>query len=82
MVFAADKISKARELRLDPAPAAGSHHLPEAPPSRQQRLTHFHHCLELLEDTLSGSPLIEQLRMELESLPGAAGRQPALAGAA
>jgi hypothetical protein len=55
MVFAADKISKVRELRLDPAPAAGSHHLPEAPPSRQQRLTHFHHCLESSSKTLSAA---------------------------
>jgi (p)ppGpp synthase/HD superfamily hydrolase len=53
MVFAADKISKVRELR-----ATGSH--PTA------RLTHYRRCVELLERLLSDSPLVMQLRAEFD----------------
>lgn len=56
MVFAADKVSKVRELSLPGAPAR--------PP--QRRLTHYRRCLELLERLLSDSPLVAQLRSELE----------------
>ena len=64
MVFAADKISKARELRLEPAqtrprPAGVSR-------SRNRRLAHYRHCLRLLEAHLTNSPLVTQLRTELE----------------
>ncbi len=55
MVFAADKVSKVRELGLPGAPAR--------PP--QRRMTHYRRCLELLERTLN-SPLVAQLRSELE----------------
>src|SRR5581483_7232590 len=58
MVFAADKVSKVRELSLPGAPAS--------PP--QRRLTHYRRCLELLERQLSDSPLVEQLRSELGKL--------------
>ncbi|MBV9605508.1 MAG: bifunctional (p)ppGpp synthetase/guanosine-3',5'-bis(diphosphate) 3'-pyrophosphohydrolase [Solirubrobacterales bacterium] len=56
MVFAADKISKVRELSLRRSPSR--------PP--QRRLTHYRRCLELLERLLSDSPLVAQLRTELE----------------
>jgi len=55
MVFAADKVSKVRELSLDRAHRGPS----------QRRLTHYRRCLELLESLLSDSPLVAQLRTEL-----------------
>ena len=59
MVFAADKISKVRELSLDhghglensPAVTAGSH---------------YRQCLRLTEDLLTDSALVGQLRTEPE----------------
>lgn len=66
MVFAADKVSKVRELSRTSSPAK----LP------QRRLTHYRRCLELLERRLrSDSPLVMQLRAELEKVrarPGVA----------
>jgi len=56
MVFAADKISKIRELR-----SSRSH--PKLP---QRRLTHYRRCLELLERLLADSPLVVQLRTEFD----------------
>jgi (p)ppGpp synthase/HD superfamily hydrolase len=58
MVFAADKVSKVRELTLD-----RRHRGPS-----QRRMTHYRRCLELLEGRLSGSPLVAQLRAELDKL--------------
>jgi (p)ppGpp synthase/HD superfamily hydrolase len=55
MVFAADKISKVRELRSTPRLS-------------QRRLTHYRRCLELLERLLSDSPLVAQLRAELANV--------------
>ncbi len=55
LVFAADKVSKVRELSLPGAPAQ--------PP--QRRMRHYRRCLELLERQLN-SPLVAQLRSELE----------------
>jgi (p)ppGpp synthase/HD superfamily hydrolase len=57
MVFAADKVSKVRELTI-----GGS---PRRP---QRRLTHYRRCLELLERLLGDSPLVSQLRNELDNL--------------
>ena len=51
MVFAADKVSKVRELSGKPTP-----HRPS-----QRRMTHYRRCLELLERRLSDSPLVVQL---------------------
>ena len=58
MVFAADKISKVRELRSSRSPAK----LP------QRRLTHYRRCLELLEQLLADSPLVVQLRTEFDDV--------------
>jgi len=55
MVFAADKISKVRELR-------SSARFP------QRRLIHYRRCLDLLERLLSDSPLVAQLRVELDRI--------------
>ena len=70
MVFAADKVSKARELRVTFArtvPAPGGRRSAKA----LRKLAHYRHCAELLEDRLAGSPLLESLRRELEQLAGA-----------
>ncbi len=55
MVFAADKVSKVRELTRDQR-------------RPQRRLTHYRRCLELLERLLIDSPLVVQLRTELDKL--------------
>jgi (p)ppGpp synthase/HD superfamily hydrolase len=71
MVFAADKISKARELRLDREQTRQSR--PQPAPVRAERdrkLAHYHHCLDLLEQLLTDSPLVTQLQTELERVPG------------
>jgi (p)ppGpp synthase/HD superfamily hydrolase len=68
-VFAADKISKVRELGLAPArtrrprqqPASGLR-------SRERRLAHYRSCLLVLEELLTDSPLVKQLRAELEAI--------------
>lgn len=72
MVFAADKISKVRELRFASSPAK----LP------RRRLTHYRRCLELLERRLSDSPLVMQLRAELEKVLARPGVVPVALGAA
>jgi (p)ppGpp synthase/HD superfamily hydrolase len=61
LVFAADKVSKVAELSV------------EHPPARR-RLTHYRHCLRLLEAGLGDSPLVEQLRTELEPFDAAPAR--------
>jgi len=67
MVFAADKVSKAREMRLTFATAT-------RPPSfrrgskPQRKLAHYRHCAELLEERLGGAPLVESLQRELAEL--------------
>jgi (p)ppGpp synthase/HD superfamily hydrolase len=69
MVFAADKISKVRELTLAPAK------LP------QRRVTHYRRCLELLERLLGDSPLVAQLRADLDRVMAAPVLRPAFARA-
>jgi (p)ppGpp synthase/HD superfamily hydrolase len=56
LVFAADKISKVRELQLVRPPA-------KVP---QRRLTHYRRCLELLEARMGDSPLVALLRSEFD----------------
>jgi hypothetical protein len=67
-VFAADKVSKVRELRAAIA-GAGKRRAPLekswVPP---RRLTHFRRCLGVLEGRMSESPLVGQLRTELVGL--------------
>jgi (p)ppGpp synthase/HD superfamily hydrolase len=70
LILAADKVSKARELRLEPLfPALAD----------ERKLTHYRHCLDLLEDKIAGSPLVRDLRAELDNIAAAA--RPALAAA-
>jgi (p)ppGpp synthase/HD superfamily hydrolase len=79
MVFAADKVSKARELqrlaRKSPLDA-------RVPLARERRMIHYRHCLELLEQRLSDSPLVDLLRTELVRVERLDARRPAFRAAA
>jgi (p)ppGpp synthase/HD superfamily hydrolase len=66
-VFAADKISKVRELRLD-SPVLVEQARPAGTP-RQLRLDNYRACLELLERELPTSQLVGWLAIELDTLP-------------
>ena len=80
MLFAADKLSKVRELRLDPMPAGKSRSGgARIIRPRSRRLTHYRHCLALLEDQLPDYPLVGQLRTELDARSNGAVRAPVLA---
>jgi (p)ppGpp synthase/HD superfamily hydrolase len=70
-LFAADKLSKLRELRRE---AAGD---TDARPTsgrglelRARRLRHYQRSLALLEERLAESPLVRDLRHELRALQG------------
>ncbi|HEY1275988.1 MAG TPA: HD domain-containing protein [Thermoleophilaceae bacterium] len=60
-IYAADKVSKARELRMrasrGPIDEAG-----------REKLDHYDRSLELLEQRLGDQPLVDQLREELEAI--------------
>lgn len=73
-LFAADKLAKVRELRVEassPATPNGHHH----------QLAHYLGCLSLLEETLPESPLVRALRREIEIVGRAGAQQPLLASA-
>jgi (p)ppGpp synthase/HD superfamily hydrolase len=77
MVFAADKVSKIRELPVG-RPECGAQTVSR---TRKRRLTHYRHCLEMLECHLADSPLVTQLRAELEARAVVSVRRPACADA-
>jgi (p)ppGpp synthase/HD superfamily hydrolase len=82
MLFAADKLAKVRELRLEPTPARKSLSGATAiTRTRARRLKHYSHCLALLQDQLPDSPLVKQLRTELDAHSDGAISVPALATA-
>jgi (p)ppGpp synthase/HD superfamily hydrolase len=60
-IFAADKVSKVRELRAL---------LASSPPTAEieGKLRHYWASLKMLESVMPGSPLVELLRFELEAL--------------
>jgi (p)ppGpp synthase/HD superfamily hydrolase len=60
-VFAADKLSKTRELRLK----SGRGDLGDGD---HAKIEHYHESLDMLEEALPGHPLVEQLRRELLAL--------------
>jgi (p)ppGpp synthase/HD superfamily hydrolase len=60
-VFAADKVSKARELRMK----ADRGQLDDEDGAK---LEHYRESLEMLEEALPGSELVDRLRAELEAL--------------
>lgn len=78
MVLAADKISKVRELSLEQARRRRRAQC--APASRDRRVAHYRHCLRLLEAHLSDSPLVAQLRAELEAITTRAASRPRVSG--
>jgi (p)ppGpp synthase/HD superfamily hydrolase len=71
MVFAADKVSKVRELNQELRASGGPRSIATAATSRHRRLDHYRQCLALLERLLPESPLVAQLRRELEDLSAA-----------
>ena len=64
-VFAADKISKIRELRTAVAAAARRREPINSSLVRPRRLIHFRRCLGMLEEGLGSSSLVAELRHEL-----------------
>lgn len=66
-LFAADKLSKLRELRLETSAEPGGRATRGRVP-RARRLRHYQRSLALLEERLAQSPLVGQLRLELQSL--------------
>jgi hypothetical protein len=60
MLFAADKVSKTRELRLEVGRLSR-----RARADRKRKLAHYERCLALLEERLADSPLVDQLSIEL-----------------
>jgi (p)ppGpp synthase/HD superfamily hydrolase len=60
-VFAADKVSKARELRMKAERG-------QLDDEDGARLEHYRESLEMLEEALPGSELVDRLRAELEAL--------------
>ena len=64
-VYAADKLTKVRELR---ARLAASPRLLEAQAHERRRLDHYCESLVMLEEMTPDHPLVRQLRFELEAL--------------
>lgn len=77
MVFAADKVSKVREL---PVERSGSE-AETVSQTRYRKITHYRHSLEMLERHIADSPLVVELRAELEKRTGVPRRRRALADA-
>lgn len=65
IVFAADKVAKARETRV--LLATGRADDPSRP-SSADRIAHYWASLEVLEEALGEHPFVRQLRFELEAL--------------
>lgn len=76
MVFAADKISKARELSLEIAVNRES----TERGTRVQRMDDYRQSLVMLEEQLADAPLVRQLKDELDKLTAVHGDRPRLAG--
>jgi (p)ppGpp synthase/HD superfamily hydrolase len=70
MIFAADKVSRVRELRLAVTRAARRGEPVDPSLLAPRRMHHYGRCLRMLEERLGGSPLVEQLRVELVRLQG------------
>ena len=61
-IFAADKVSKARELRLRVSRG-------ELGDADRAKIEHYEQSLEMLAEIIPGHDLVEQLRLELDALP-------------
>ena len=69
-LFAADKLSKVRELRRETADDSKDGATPgRVRAFRARRLKHYHRSLTLLEERQPGSALVRELRDELAALP-------------
>jgi (p)ppGpp synthase/HD superfamily hydrolase len=68
LIFAADKVSRVRELRLALARCSRRGEHPAALLLRPRRLLHYRRCLAMLEERLGGSAVVDQLRAELARL--------------
>ena len=79
MLFAADKISKARELSLEDGGVAAGPGLPAKSRLRKRRLAHYQRSLALLQERLPDSPLVAQLGAELQHLSCGTSRRAATA---
>jgi (p)ppGpp synthase/HD superfamily hydrolase len=77
MVFAADKVSKVRELPVERSGVEAE----TVSRTRRRKITHYRHCLEMLERHIADSPLVVQLRAELEKRAKVPRRRRQLAGA-
>ena len=64
-VFAADKISKARELRVKTEHG-------DLTDDDRAKIEHYGRSLEMLEETVPGNPLVDKLRRELDRLSATA----------
>ena len=60
-VFAADKVSKARELRVRASRGRFERR-------DESKMAHYEASLDMLSDLIPGRPLVDQLRMELDAL--------------
>jgi hypothetical protein len=68
-LFAADKLPKLRELRRETAADSPASVTPgRVRKLRARRLRHYHHSLALLEERIPESPLVTELRDELNGL--------------
>jgi len=82
MVFAADKISKVRELRREAARKSRAGGRPAASTTYKRRFAHYAECLRVVEEGLGDDPLVVQLRSEVARLPQPAKGRRQLATAA
>jgi (p)ppGpp synthase/HD superfamily hydrolase len=67
-LYAADKLAKARELRLEDRGRTSDRSPDLSSKKYRRRLEHYQKSLELLRARLPGSPLVEQLQAELDDL--------------
>ena len=78
-LFAADKLSKVRELRREAAADSADAVRGRVRQLRARRLRHYQRSLAMLEERLAESPLVRELRDEIGVLVGQL-REPDLAG--
>jgi hypothetical protein len=67
-LFAADKLSKVKELRRERAADLGGPPPGRVRELRARRVKHYHRSVALLEERLPGSSLVRELRDELQAL--------------
>jgi (p)ppGpp synthase/HD superfamily hydrolase len=77
MIFAADKVSRLRELRLALTRSARCGEPIDPSLLAARRMHHYRRCLGMLEERLGGTPLVEQLRVEFVRLQARLATAPA-----